>query len=58
MSTHTLHLPVILRHVTTSDVPNVLRKIESEYGKGVDSYNQFLDKHRHATDDAYPSYLN
>ena len=59
MSTYTLHqLPIILRYVNASDAPKVLRKIESEYRKGVDFYNQLLDKCRHATDDAYPSYLN
>jgi len=58
MSTYTLHqLPVILHNVELKDVSKVLRMIDSEYAKGIDSYNQFLDKCRHSNDDAYPAYL-
>lgn len=58
MSSYTLkHLPIILRNVELKDVSKVLRVIDSEYAKGTESYNQFLDKCRHSNDDAYPSYL-
>lgn len=58
MSSYTLkQLPVILKSVELKDVSKVLRVIDSEYAKGADSYNQFLDKCRHTNDDAYPAYL-
>lgn len=58
MSSYTLkQLPIILRNVELKDVPKVLQIIDSEYAKGAESYNQFLDKCRHINDDAYPSYL-
>lgn len=58
MSSYTLkQLPVILRNFELKDVPKVLQIIDSEYAKGAESYNQFLDKCRHINDDAYPSYL-
>ena len=58
MSSYILHqLPMVLRYVDLNNASNVLRVIDSEYAKGTESYNQFLDKCRHSNDDAYPSYL-
>ena len=58
MSSYTLHqLPMVLRYVAPNNVSKVLQVIDSEYGKGTESYNQFLDKCRHSNYDAYPSYL-
>lgn len=59
MSSYTLHqLPMVLRYVAPNNVSKVLQVIDSEYGKGIDSYNRFLDKCRQYNNDAYPSYLN
>lgn len=60
MNSYTLHqLPImVLRYVAPNNVPKVLQIIDSEYSKGIDSYNQFLDKCRQCNNDAYLSYLN
>lgn len=59
MTSYTLHqLPMVLRYVASNNVSKVLQIIDSEYGKGIDSYNRFLDKCRQCNNDAYPSYLN
>lgn len=58
MTSYTLHqLPMVLKYVDPNNVSKVLQVIDSEYAKGAESYNQFLDKCRHINDDAYPSYL-
>lgn len=58
MTSYTLHqLPMVLKYVDPNNVSKVLQVIDSEYAKGAESYNQFLDKCRQCNDDAYPSYL-
>jgi len=47
--------PVILRNVGPTNASKMLQKLNSEYGKGIDEYNRFIDAHR--SGDAYPSYL-
>lgn len=47
--------PMILRSVDPTNASKILGKLNSEYGKGIDEYNRFIDAHR--SGDAYPSYL-
>ena len=47
MTSYTLHqLPMVLKYVDPNNVSKVLQVIDSEYAKGAESYNQFLDKCR------------
>ena len=48
-------LPLILRNVGPTNASKILVKLNSEYGKGIDDYNRFIEAHR--SGDAYPSYL-
>ena len=48
-------LPLILRSVGPTNASKILVKLNSEYEKGSDEYNQFIEAHRYG--DAYPSYL-
>lgn len=47
--------PSILRSVGPTNASKMLGKLNSEYEKGVDEYNHFIEEHR--SGDAYPSYL-
>ena len=47
--------PSILRSVDPTNASKMLEKLNSEYEKGIDEYNRFIDTHR--SGDAYPSYL-
>lgn len=44
-------LPLILRNVGPTNASKILVKLNSEYGKGIDEYNRFIDAHR--SGDAY-----